>query len=101
MIPENRQHLTGSPRIPASRDPAQRIRVACDQRRRHACFGLLEHSYHCPCLLVADNQLLRMTIGFISEWDGSRDSSSMRFKMGVRFRDSGGREISLELRERG
>ncbi len=101
MIPENRQHLTGSPRIPASRDPAQRIRVAGDHRRRHACLGPLEHPHHRLRLLVADNQLLRVTIGFISEWDGSGDPSAMRFEMGARFGDSGGREISLELRERG
>ena len=101
MVPQNREHLAGGPRIPSASDPAQRIRVAGDHRRRHACLGPLEHPHHCLGLLVADNQLLRVTIGFVSEWDGSRDASAMRFEMGARFGDSGGREISLELRERG
>jgi hypothetical protein len=42
-----------------------------------------------------------VTIRFISEWDGSRDTSSVRFEMGARFGDSGGRKVSLELGERG
>jgi hypothetical protein len=37
---------------------------------------------------------------FISEWDSTGDASSMRFEMGARFGDSGGREVSLELCER-
>lgn len=42
-----------------------------------------------------------MAVGFVSEWDSTSDASSMRFEMSARFGDSGGREISLEFRERG
>ena len=91
----------GGPWIPASSDPAQRIRVAGDHRRSHAGLGPSEHSSHCVRLLVANDQLLRVTIRFIAEWDSTGDASSMRFEMGARFGDSGGREIPLELGERG
>lgn len=63
VIAEDRQNLPRSPRSSPARDPAQRIRVGRNHRRRDALCGPLENPDDSAGLLFANDQLLCVGIG--------------------------------------
>jgi hypothetical protein len=59
----------------------------------------VEHSDHGIGLFLANDQLLRMGISAVSEWNRASDPSAVSLEVGPRLRDSRSGKISLKLRK--